>query len=117
MPRPRPQSRRASRIALFVALGAGLSQGAAVVAGYVPGLEARFLAVSALVGFVSLVAAAPEALELKKFGISPIILAVRLIPIVGIIPTIDSATSGFCLYAALRSCPNVGMFGTNRFHG
>ena len=36
------------------------------MAGYVPGLEARLLAVSALVGFVALVTAAPEALELKK---------------------------------------------------
>jgi hypothetical protein len=66
MPRPRSRPRRVSRIALLVALGGGMSQGAAVVAGYVPGLEARFLAVSALVGFVSFLAAAPQALELKK---------------------------------------------------
>jgi hypothetical protein len=66
MPRPRLQLRRTSRIALFAALGGGLSQGAAVVAGYIPGLEARFLAVAALVGFVSLVTVAPEVLEFKK---------------------------------------------------
>jgi hypothetical protein len=67
MSTPRTQPRhRISRIALFVALGSGLSQGAAVVAGYIPGVEGRVLAVFALVGFVSVFAAAAEALGPKK---------------------------------------------------
>lgn len=67
MSKPRRlQLRRSWRIALFAALGGGLSQGAGVVVGYVPGLEARVLAVAALVGFVSLIAGAPGVLELKK---------------------------------------------------
>jgi hypothetical protein len=66
MPRSRKQRRRTSRIALLVALGSGLSQGIAVTAGYVTGLEPRFLAVSALVGTTSLIAIAPCILEATK---------------------------------------------------
>lgn len=66
MPRSRQQLRRTSRIALLMALGTGLSQGASVVAGYVTGLEGRALAVFILVSGTSLIAAGPRALEAAK---------------------------------------------------
>jgi hypothetical protein len=66
MPRSRLQLRRTSRIALLVALGSGLGQGAAVVAGYITGLEGRFLAVFALAGVTSLIALAPGVLQASK---------------------------------------------------
>jgi hypothetical protein len=66
MPRPRLQLRRTSRIALLVALGSGVGQAAAVVAGYVTGLSGRLLAVSLLVCVTALIALAPEVLPLKK---------------------------------------------------
>jgi len=66
MSRPRQKLRRSTRVALFAALGGGLTQGAGVVAGYVPGLAARFFAVAGLVGFATLVVLVPEVLDHKK---------------------------------------------------
>jgi len=66
MPRSRQQLRRTSRIALLLALGTGLSQGAGAIAGYMTGLDGRLLAVFALVTVTSLVAAGPQALEAAK---------------------------------------------------
>lgn len=62
----RQRLRRTSRIALLVALGSGLTQGAAVIAGYVTGLEGRLLAVFTLVSATSLIALTPEVLQPGK---------------------------------------------------
>ena len=65
--RSRRQLRRTSRIALLLALGSGLSQGASVVAGYITGAESRLLAVFCLVSVTSLIATSPVLLEdIKK---------------------------------------------------
>jgi len=66
MPRSRQQLRRTSRVALLLALGSGLSQGASSIAGYMTGLDGRLLAVFTLVALTSLVAAGPLALEAAK---------------------------------------------------
>ena len=66
MPRSRQQLRRTSRVALLVALGSGLSQGASAIAGYMTGLDGRLLTVFTLVALTSLVAAGPLALETAK---------------------------------------------------
>jgi D-alanyl-D-alanine carboxypeptidase len=66
MPKSRQQLRRMSRIALLLALGTGLSQGASAIAGYMTGLDGRLLAVVALVAVSSLVAAGPQVLEAAK---------------------------------------------------
>jgi hypothetical protein len=68
--RPGRQLHRVSRIALLLALGSGLSQGASVVAGYVTGLEGRLIAVFCLVIATSLLAASPVIMdEIKKISI------------------------------------------------
>lgn len=66
MPRPRQQLRRTTRIALLLALGTGISQGASAVAGYMTGLDGRLLAVFGLVTVTTLIAAGPQALEAAK---------------------------------------------------
>jgi hypothetical protein len=84
MSRSRQYLLRSSRAALIMALCNGVSQGVAVIAGYVTGLEARALVVFALVGITYIVALAPAAARsLKKSFTRPIIPAVRADPIVG----------------------------------
>jgi hypothetical protein len=66
MPRSRRQLRRASRMQLFIALGAGLGQGIAVVTGYVTGMEDRILAVSVLIVVTSVITVVPGVITSKK---------------------------------------------------
>jgi hypothetical protein len=50
-------------VAVLLALGMGLNQGASIIAGYVTGLEGRLLAVAAAVGIASMIAAGPIILK------------------------------------------------------
>jgi hypothetical protein len=62
-----PSSRRTSLAVALAALGAGLSQGVSALAGYATGLEARILAISAVVAVASGITIVPTvAQEVKK---------------------------------------------------
>lgn len=66
MPLPRRRLARPPRNDVLLVLSGGLSQGVAVIAGYVTDLDARVVAVLALVGLTCIVALSTGAPSLAK---------------------------------------------------